>query len=72
MHSSISSEKTVESHPIDITQLLLNQALRTPQPRAAGAAAPPTPVAGREPGTGRPTKADRRAINRLRGEDEGA
>jgi len=30
MHSSISSEKTVESHPIDITQLLLNQAL-TPE-----------------------------------------
>lgn len=38
-------------------------------PRAAAAAATAAPAARRPPGEGRPTKADRRAIDRLR--DEG-
>jgi len=48
----------------------LYEDLERPQPRAASGTTEPTAVAGREPGSGRPTKADRRAIDRLRGEDE--
>lgn len=40
--------------------------LSPPQPRAKEAR--PPPVAAREPGAGRPTKAERRAIDRLTGE----
>jgi ribosome-associated heat shock protein Hsp15 len=39
-----------------------------PAPMQKPVADTPPPVAGREPGSGRPTKAERRAIDRLRGD----
>jgi ribosome-associated heat shock protein Hsp15 len=41
----------------------------SPAPRRAGPEAEPPPVAEREPGAGRPTKRERRAIGRFTGED---
>ena len=41
----------------------------SPAPRRAPAEAEPPPVASREPGAGRPTKRERRAIGRFTGED---
>lgn len=41
----------------------------TPKPEPAAAAE--APVGAREPGAGRPTKQERRAIDRLQGPDEG-
>ena len=49
----------------------LYEDLDPPQSRAASNTPEPASVAGREPGTGRPTKADCRAIDRLRGDDDG-
>jgi len=39
-------------------------------PAPAPGPAPPTAAGARQPGTGRPTKRDRRAIAHMRGEDE--
>lgn len=48
----------------------LYEDLDPPQPRSrASASKRPAPVAAREPGTGRPTKTERRATDKLRGRD---
>ena len=47
----------------------LYEDLDPPTPKGEAAPARPAPVAAREPGAGRPTKAERRAIDRLKGDD---